>query len=333
MVTAEFIHTDHKQKFATATHGLGDLAFVSADIRASIINTMVVEMLKRRNTLEHLSIANEAARLRNELRSFSAYVGNPNNYPNDAREKVQLALKEADSGISGIDLNTRLSKFSGIHVVADYDGTVTDLTKPFNTSGFVDVNLNDYRTAFIPGSAVAEPLLDKDGREKFAEVFASIWQPLLRDPRGYESFRLAGRSVPLREGVSEFFGYAKERDIKVTVASANFEPFVMGGLDKVRQADGVGVFTVTPESIIATAKGDLLFHLAQLHPDKATIFIGDGKSDHEALGAKDMVAWYFALEDSEFADDLEKNGIPYSSYRNFDDIRLPLQQPKPRNIW
>jgi len=100
----------------------------------------------------------------------------------------------------------------------------------------------------------------------------------------------------------------------------------MGGLDKIPKAENISVFAVTENSIIPTAKGDLLTHLAQADPSKAVIYIGDGASDLPTIQARNLVASYFALDGSEFAKSLEHEDLPYFSYRNFLDIRLKLQK-------
>lgn len=332
MVTAEMISkipiTDAKRP-----NVLGSFAFNPADVRAYVINRVLADMLRGRTALENLRIGNEAKRLKNELQVFNAHVRNPKNYPNDSRDQLISSFQDSDATTLGLNTNARvsarLSKFAGIHVVLDYDNTVTDASKQFDTSGIVEVDPKDYRITFIPGSVIAESLL-AENRDNFPEVFASTWQILLKDKAGYDAFRLSGKEAPLREGISNFFRYAKGNDIELTVASANFEPFVMGGLDRIAEAEGTRVIAVTPDSIISISKGDLLLHLAQKDPTRATIFVGDGASDLPALHAKDVVACYFALERSAFEKQLRDENIPYFPYRDFNDIQLKLKQLKAR---
>ena len=316
----------------TKNVGLGDLTSLPPDMRTQVLNDVASRAFRERTVLDDLRIQAETQRLRSELDEFRIYVQNPNNYPPNASGTIKSLYQEADNKSLESNMETRvaarLTQFEKLHIVMDYDGTITDHKKPLEgLSEFTSSDPRDHLTTLIPLSTIAEPMLKKNGRDNFPEVFSASWQYFLQDERGRQVFRLNGSYVPIREGVDRFFGFAKEDlDAKLTIVSANFEPFVMGGLDKIPKAENISVFAVTENSIIPTAKGDLLTHLAQADPSKAVIYIGDGASDLPTIQARNLVASYFALDGSEFAKSLEHEDLPYFSYRNFLDIRLKLQK-------
>ena len=226
-----------------------------------------------------------------------------------------------------IRVAARLAQYKSLNVVMDYDNTITNGSKPLsNLSGIIQANPLAHLETLIPGSVFAEPILKEKGRGKFAEVFANTWQLVIKDKIGYNLVRAAGNHVPLREGVNNFFAYAKKIGVDLTIVSANFEPFVMGGLDQIDEAEETQLIAVNDKSILSTAKGDVLLHLAQKNPSKAFVFVGDGASDLPALKANEFIACYFALEGSEFEKALKKENLPYFTYRDFNDITLKLHQ-------
>ncbi len=312
--------------------GLGDLASLPPDIRTQIINSVASMAFEKRTAMDELRIQTEAQKLRAELIEFKSYVRNPNNYPPQASETIRRLYLEADNRNLGNNMETRvgtrLVAFERPHIVMDYDNTITDHNKPLEKlSGFTSADPNDQLITLIPLSAIGEPLLKKIGRDNFAEAYATTWQFLLRDEKGRQAFRLNGENAPIREGVGRFLAYAKkDMHAELTVVSANFEPFVMGGLDKIPEAEGINVFAVRENSIIPTAKGDLLAHLAQRDPKKALIYIGDGASDLPTLQAQDLVACYFALEGTEFENALKEEKLPHFAYRDFNDVTMKLEQ-------
>lgn len=329
MIKAEMLQRHEAQ--ATIHYSLGDLSHQPVDVRTHIINASLIKTLETRTTLDELRIQKETQRLKAEVDEFETFVQNPSNYPTGSRETIISFNKEADNNTKGQDIETRvaarIAKFNGIHIVLDYDNTITDNTQPLNSlSGLTQTNPLSHLETLIPGSILAEPLLKDQGRGKFAEVFVNTWQVVLKDPKGSHFLRSAGTHTPFRKGVSDFFAYAQNRDAKLTIVSANFEPFVMGGLDQITEAEGTNVLAVTDKSIIPTAKGAVLLHLAQKDPSRGLIYVGDGESDKPAIQAKDLIVCYFALEGSGFAKALEEEELPNFTYRDFNDITLKLQQ-------
>lgn len=327
MVEAEMFPISQGLKPTTS---LGDLAQFSPDMRTHVLNAVLVEAMKKRTTLDDLRVQEEAQRLKEKLTDFNIYVHNPNNYTAGARATIKRLYQEADDRTLGSNMDTRVAArvnpFEGTHVVMDYDNTISDNDKPLDFNPLIRTDSLDHLVTLIPGSAIAEPMLRDMGRDKFAEVYASVWQFFLKDEIGKRIFWDAGSHVPSREGVNSFFSYAKNKYFNLTIVSANFEPYVMGGLDRIPEANGVNVFAVKPDSIISTQKDDLLFHLAQKDPKSAILYVGDGASDLPALEARDVIACYFALEGSKFADALSKNNLPHFTYKNFYAITSKLQQ-------
>jgi len=210
----------------------------------------------------------------------------------------------------------------GLHVVSDLDNTMTEGSH--------------YLLQAIPASAIAEPLLAQKGREHFPRVFVETWQralaqyPKLYARGGKESY------APLRGGVDACFAYLKHIGAKRSILSANFEPFVKGVLSRIPSVDrNVDVFAVKKDDIRSTDKGTYLQLLARQNPSRALIYIGDGASDLPSLEAQSVVACYFALEGSVFAQELAKAHIPHFTYRDFHDIQLKLvhmQQYQPQKV-
>ncbi len=189
-------------------------------------------------------------------------------------------------------------------LILDCDGTITDQSKrltdphgnPFDFGHPVHVDhaeiplftddepLADvYQThkgaasylRFIPGSALAEILLDKGGRERFTAVFTGMWREILRQHP--QLFQQAGLLAPLRDGVDAFF--ANRADAQTLILSANFQPVVQQIMSRIPSAHGVPILGVTPDDLTATDKASMIKIIAAQNPDSAIIFAGDGSSD------------------------------------------------------
>lgn len=258
-------------------------------------------------------VAQEVQRLEDEVSKYRKQV--KEEYPPEHAEKITGRYKAADetaTGLSNTDrIKARLAQFEGASIISDVDKTITS---------------TDNYLSKLPASILAEELLANDprGRDAFGEIFVHTWQETLRvHPEG---FREVGRNAPLREGVKDFVRRTKESGIDLTFLSANFEPFVEGVLDQIPDAEGTNYLAVTPDSIIATAKGAVVEHTALENPKKAVIFIGDGKSDFPAIQAASKVGLYCALAESPFAEELEKEGLPFITYRDFNDINVKLEE-------
>lgn len=235
------------------------------------------------------------------------------NYPRDALEIILGRFQKADNKSSGANtfsrVAARLSEFPYFpKIVTDLDGTITATPTTYLEN--------------IPGSLVGESMLSELGREKFPEIFTAVWRDILIDAP--EIFEAAGQFAPTRPGVDKFFRYVNYHGSDVTVLSANFYPFVKSVLRSLPPIPDSRVWAVTPNSIISTDKETVLYHLAQQNPDRPIFYFGDGASDIPALKASSVVAAYFALESSPFANALEREHILYFPYRTFEDNRVIL---------
>lgn len=292
---------------------LGDLEHRDFDTTLHVINQMAQTYLNASLREEPTHIAERTQALEEQITQFRTYEANPAHYAPEAGF-IAPRFTQNELGISqDADMETRVAARLldlDLHIVTDLDGTITD-----DPTQYLDK---------IPGSRIAEPLLAEKGRDSFAEVHTRVWQPILRDAPTL--FEKAGKHAPLRKGVDRFFEYATERELKQTVLSANFEPFVHSVITKIPTAEYVSIYAVTADSITSTDKGTMIRHLAKTYPKRAVIFIGDGSSDIPSLEAEQYVACYFALEDSSFAKALKERNLPHFTYRDFDDIRLQLSR-------
>lgn len=258
-------------------------------------------------------VEKEANRLTGDIYAYRQAV--QEYFPTEIHAAIAQRYTRADLDTVGLGMDERVrarlaSAPEGLSISSDLDGTITK-------------DPNSYLISHIPGSAIAEPLLEERGRASFATVFAETWQPLLQDAP--EHFFEGGKQVAIREGVGDTFKYLNEINADVAIVSANFKPFVDGVLSNIPYTEDLKVIAVTPESIVSTDKGTVVKHLAQEKPDRAHVFIGDGSSDLPAIEASDVIACFFALEDTAFAMQLANRNLPHFTYRTFDDIRLKLE--------
>ncbi len=290
---------------------LGDLAGRDHDTAVFIINTSVRRFVENRNG-HSPNVDQERDRLQGEIVSFRNSV---DNYLPQVADAIRERYHFADVNTYGTSMNERLRRRLGtqkLNIVTDVDGTITQ-------------NPKDYLLS-LPGSAIGEELLTVNGRETFPDVFASTWQEALR--KAPSLFKKVGQGVPIREGVREFIQTAKQKEWPITALSANFLPFVEGVFDQIPEIQGSEIIAITSESLLATDKGSVLRYLAIKNNQNAAIFIGDGGTDLPSLDAHDVIAWYYALEGSVFAKELALLRMPHSTYRNFHDIRLELEEIK-----
>lgn len=259
-----------------------------------------------------------------KIRDRESRVFDEANY-GTARETLEGRYEQADAlpHTSQLErVRNRLAQFEGAAaLVSDVDLTIT--TKSVEDE-------RDYLKRLIPGSVRAEEIMEEQGREVFPVVFVTIWQPYLQDPEGAKLFRTGGYFVPIRNGVEEFFSNAQATGTELRLISANFAPFIEGVIEKIPGNEAVtSIEAVTADDITATQKGLIIEDYAKSDPNRPLIYIGDGESDIPAID-KDrytsVVAAYFALEGSEFADALAERNLPYFSYRDFNDINKTLQQ-------
>ncbi len=297
---------------------LGELANRPLETRVNAVNDLLAQHHAiHGETLDEL-YNREATKLRQGIADFRA-LNVDTRAARLAREEVASKIQKADRASQGLDMShrvaARFAEFDGnIQTAFDVDNTIT-------TSG-------TYLEATIPGSVLAEPMLQERGRQDFPEVFVRTWRHVLAEDKGADILYEGGRShhVQIRKGVDNLFTHLRNEGIPRKILSANFKPFVDGVLSKtVLGSDpDLQIYTNTVNDISPTDKGAYLQAFAQSDTSRALIYVGDGSSDIPALEARNVVACYFALAGSEFAKALEEEHIPYFSYRDFDEIQLQL---------
>lgn len=285
---------------------------------------LIRSFLGRFDTKAQIDILIETDRLVDEIRNFRQSIARK--YDATIAHDILQKYQEADQKSLALNLDKdakvkeRVEKFNGIQIISDFDGTMS--TDP-----------KEYLDRLIPGNALVDPYLEEYGREILPLMHVLAWQRALREDPEY--FLEGGKRTPLRRGVNKFLQYAKEKNIPVTIVSTGFMPFLKGAMAQLPDSEQVKLIGVSAESIVSSDKGTVIADLAQGSLDRATIFIGDGSTDRPALDARDMIACYFALEDSGFAKQLEafnkqarekgKFEVIYYTYNDFTDIHKKIE--------
>lgn len=277
----------------------------------------------------HLQNSVETAQsLRDKLKEFSQQ----NSFPSEVSAHMNSLMHNADESTQNASQETkaavRIANFDKIHLVADHDGTWTDLKGELRVNGTGFVPDENYLPHLIPLSAHAEKLLKKHGRNAFPEIYAALWQPALKDPLGYHLFWDGGRHTPLRPGASELVQFTDKIGAKLTFVSQNFEPFVQGSLEQTPSPNPMDIVAITPDNINTFDKSAVLHVLAKHGPKAAIIFMGDGQTDDSVIEAyrNGIVAAIFALEGEGFDRRLTQEEIPHFTFRNLHDIRTKLEE-------
>lgn len=320
MPSIEFGLNQQPTEYTGPTLGTGDFKGLTQEQAVLVINAGVLkthEALKL--PVNQAMVAQREDILHRGIVALQAYVADETHYPEGAKAKIMDRFAEADEQTHGLDafsrVRARLDKFQGKPgIVTDLDGTLTEIT-----------DQHDHLYRYVPGSSVAEPILEAYGREAFAHVFASTWQPVLEQAPSI--FNSAAQGVKFRPGVDEFFARAKRNGMETLVLSANFRPFVEGVMAQIPAAEDVPIVAVTADDLRATEKAIVLDHLAKQDPERALIYIGDGSSDIGAITG--TVACYVALEGSKFASELAERGVPFFQYRDFRDVNDALSRLVP----
>lgn len=272
----------------------------------------------------HPEQAAEVDRLRAEVAEFEGSVITPEAMIE--RKKIAEKYQEADAATVGMtreeQVAARIAMFAngGIEIVSDYDNTITDESQIRKVNGVKPGH---------PGAVVADEVLGKHKDALgFGDAYAGLYPPSFqRVAREFpEAFFENGRTTPLREGAPEFFQFLKAADIPMLFASANLEYTIWGTLSRFPHSEDVRVWSITPDSITAVAKGAVIATEAIENPEKAIVYMGDGESDVPSLEARDVVAAYFALEGSQFARDLEAAGVLYFTYESLTDVSDKLRE-------
>lgn len=276
-----------------------------------------------RGTPEHLVQINELSRGLDEMKARADAIPPELFAERRARHERAAALTEGASPLS--QAAAVMDQFPAPPIVIlDCDGTLTDQSKrltdphgnPFDFGLPVHVDYAEiplfsdedpladvYKThkgaesylRFIPGSALAEVLLDKGGRERFTAVFTGMWREILRQHP--QLFQQAGLLAPLRDGVDAFFAN-HTADTQMLVLSANFQPFVEQVMHRIPSARSIPTLGVTPDDLTVTDKASLIKIIAAQNPDSAVIFVGDGSSDmcvYDDPETRGVLAAVFAL--------------------------------------
>lgn len=301
----------------------GDLASRDHTENVFIVNQALKRYRELRGTALTPEEQAEQCRLQRSVDHYRAAVQEL--YPNTTEQPDPIATryKQADAETGSHAsmeerVAARITAANGIYMAFDYDNTISDGSKRadiFDPNGDPQA---DYQRQLIAGSELGEEILTQFGRDEFAHAFVQSWQRPLTDMPG--AFYQAGTLTPTRAGMDHLFTYLYNESIGAGVISANFEPIIRGGLKQLPATENVSVRAITAGNINSTAKDAVIIDEAHKHHDKAFIFVGDGASDLPALAAKDVVACYFALEGSIFAQQLEEQGIPHFTYKTGDDI-------------
>lgn len=264
-----------------------------------------------------------AALLRQGIEAQQALLNSP--HVQEALQNVASKVFTARAAAERPDdiLPLTLASFDDFHFVTDRDGSMTEIKK----------TEREYLIPHGPGSVPLEAYLDSNGRDRLPEGFVRHIQPLLR--RRPDIFREAGQHAgKLRDGVVELFTWLKERGTPRTILSANWRELVHGGLVGTPLADDPDLTTVAIEhnDITSIDKPTKLQLFAADQPNHIIVYVGDGESDMRAgeAYARGVVGWIFALKDSPFDQRLTEQQIPHSTYENYHEIMLQLQDADSR---
>lgn len=208
----------------------------------------------------------------------------------------------------------RLAQYNeGIDIASDVDKTIT---------------LKAEFLRLFPGSAIAENHMDhpENGRAVFPLMHVLFWRPALKIVP--HIFRKVGKRAELRPGAIEFFQKIKDHRIPTQLVSANFKLYVDEIANQLPEGSIEEIRAVEADDIASTDKSTVVRNRALKYPNRALIYIGDGESDYPAMDkdARRVVACYFALEGSDFAKALELEGLPYYTYKDFNDITFILER-------
>lgn len=294
----------------------GDFASFDRRTRLAVVNHAVQLHIDALQESQDLPAQNPGEHLDASLIAFRTYVNNPEHYPQGALETIRSRYDAADAETVGKSMEdrvaARLAQFPNYgRLVTDMDGTVTEEPEAY---------LPD-----IPGSSIAEKLLEEQGREQFSTIFAKTWRPVLK--HAPVLFEEAGSRPKIRAGVTEFIQNHHNAGGETTVISANFEPLVANVINRaIPVGVEVEVYAIGHDSTIATEKGALARHIAQQNPNTPLLYAGDGASDLPILDASDVIACFFALKGSVFEAKLKARNLPYIAFEDFTDIERANSQ-------
>lgn len=303
--------------------GTGDFSRLTPEEVVGVINNHATKTASERQKPEHAHLTPGIVKdLEARMERVRSYVDNADNYPPGAKDIVRerheagMALPAQTPLEMGKNIISQFPEAQHAIIATDLDGTWTTFLGDYQ----------DFLIRYFPGSKMGEEYMDANGRERFAEAFATYWKPLLESAGPI--FAAAASHVHIREGVEEFVCAAKEKGSDVAIISANFYPFVESIKDRVPGTEDVTIIAVTDNDVSATDKGSYIEHFAKENPDRPLVYIGDGASDLPALenGVDRYVALYGALKWSKFAEELQSRGLPHFVYEDFKEVSAALRE-------
>jgi hypothetical protein len=263
-------------------------------------------------------------------------------------------LKGIEASLGSNDIQKAgavLAPYDSVHVISDYDNTVSKMVKRnidgYPLTEFLRDDNETYVHRLVPGGSIAEPVFDKAIKENpknfhkfFSRVYEKIKLPaMIEEP---ELHIEGGTLTPLREGVPDGFEtIINNGENRISIISASAYLSVKGGIQQTGFADQIAIHalsekerynTFTPERDInalekgAMIKKIIIDDLQKGLKNVAYVYIGDGGSDIPALEANKQIAFYFALEGSGFAKELEElkkkdPSVIYLTYKTWIDIK------------
>jgi len=200
---------------------------------------------------------------------------------------------------------SRMLALGGVQIGSDLDMTIT--------SDDTYLGLLDHARSF-------ENFIDKNGRGELAFVMARYAQSVVTR----RSYFLMGRKIPLRPGVHKFFEFCANKNIPITIMSANFRSIIDGVLSQIQSRNRhsiVHISALTPNSINASDKELVTVQTAITHPKKSLWIYADGLSDQGCFQgfANGLVGCAFILKGTELAKEMPNLNIPYFLFDNFFD--------------
>ena len=209
-------------------------------------------------------------------------------------------------------------------IACDFDGTITErdtlhlIVGAYGTRGLWE--------EIQPRLNAGEVSLEQAMQEEFDSVRATPEQVL----------ELVLREAGLRHGFPEFVRWARESDHRLIVFSSGFRTVIEAALEHwgihgLQVVSHEARFSLEGCRLVWSDRGDVCEecgrrckrHDLRSHSrGERLVYIGDGISDRCGARMADVI---FAR--SMLADDLEREGIPFTRFEDFDGIRERLDSP------
>ncbi len=230
-------------------------------------------------------------------------------------DKVAASLGASYRGI----VELRTNQFPDYPVVMiDIDGTTTDPAKQAQ----MGYGRTEYVDPLFPGSGPFDSRVRGDGSlriflhaagfGKFIEEYTDV-------------FTEAGLYIPLRRGMKEFIEYANEIGARIIFVTANVEPLVKRLISRIPGTESAEIYAIDSQSVISTQKGDIVNLVATQYPDSPIQYIGDGESDNDVLGSRQLVVVQ-PLNHSSLHRKAEEEGVVHVTFNDGFGMRRNLKR-------